>query len=106
MNADKTKSIVFSTKQVKPFHSPLMMKGKIIEALDSHSHLGLILSSNLSWREHIFYIHQKASKRVHMLKCLKFKLNRDILITLYKSFIRPIFEYADCVWDGNAANIF
>jgi hypothetical protein len=100
MNADKTKSIIFSVKNIKPFHPPLIINGNTIEDIDKHTHLGLTLSSNMSWREHILNIHQKASKRVHMLKGLKYKLNRDILINLYKTMIRPVMEYADCVWDG------
>jgi hypothetical protein len=38
-----------------------------------------------------------------MLKGLKYKLNTDILINLYKTMIRPVIEYADCVWDGCSA---
>ena len=100
MNATKTKSIIFSVKNTKPYHPQLYLAGEAVEELKAHKHLGLILSSNLSWRNHILGIYSKASKRVHMLKGLKYKLNRDTLTVIYKSMIRPLLEYANSVWDG------
>ena len=35
-----------------------------------------------------------------MLKGIKFKVDRTILRKLYKSFVRPLIEYADVLWDG------
>ena len=65
-----------------------------------HEHLGLTLSSNLSWRAHILKIHQKASKKLNLLKPLKYKLNRYTMEVLFKSLVRSFLEYADGVWDG------
>ena len=39
------------------------------------------------------------SKRVEMMRALKFKLDRKTLETIYFSFIRPLFEYGSIVWD-------
>ena len=50
--------------------------------------------------EHIPNIHEKASKKMNVLKKVKYKLNRSTLISLYKSLIRPLLEYADVIWDG------
>ena len=49
MNATKTKSMIFSSKRDKPDHPPLIMNGVTIDDLAVHEHLGLTLSSNLSW---------------------------------------------------------
>ena len=65
-----------------------------------HEHLGLTLSSNLSWRAHILKIHQKASKKLNLLKPLKYKLNHYTLEVLFKSLVRSSLEYANVVWDG------
>jgi hypothetical protein len=62
MNADKTKS----------FFSSLIISGYTIEDIDNHTDLGLTLPSNMSRREHILNIHQKESKRVDMLKGLRY----------------------------------
>ena len=34
------------------------------------------------------------------MRKLKFELDRKALETIYLSFIRPILEYADIVWDN------
>jgi hypothetical protein len=38
-----------------------------------------------------------------MLKPLKFKIDKSTLACLYKSFIRPIMEYGDIIWDNCTA---
>jgi hypothetical protein len=62
--------------------------------------LGLTLTSNFSWRNHILNLHQKASNALNTLKRAKYKLDRTTLITIYKSHVRPLMEYADVIWDG------
>ena len=100
MNETKTKSIVFSLKRDKPDHPSLIMKGVAIEEVAVHEHLGLTLSSNLSWRPHVLKIHQKASRKLNFLKPLKYKLSRYTLEVLSKSAVRSSLEFADIVWDG------
>ena len=43
---------------------------------------------------------KKASKRLNMLKSLKYRVNRSTLVCLYKSLIRPLMEYGDVIWDN------
>ena len=70
------------------------------EDVTVHEHLGLTLSSTLSWQSHILKIHQKASKKLNLLKPLKYDLSRYTLEVLFKSLARSSLEYADVVWDG------
>ena len=35
-----------------------------------------------------------------MLRKLKYVLNRQTLVKIYKCFIRPVLEYASELWDG------
>ena len=100
MNPSKCRCLVFSLKQVKPLHPSLYLNSTCIEEVDKHIQLGLILQSNMSWRCHIQYIFEKASKRLNILKLLKYKLNRSTLVCLYKSLIRPLMEYGDVIWDN------
>ena len=57
-------------------------------------------SSNLSWRPHVLKIHQKASRKLNLLKPLKYKLGLYTLEILYKYVVHSSLEYADIVWDG------
>ena len=65
-----------------------------------HKHLGLFLSNDGTWHEHIDYITSKAWQRVNIMRKLKFLLDRESLQIIYTSFIRPILEYSDIVWDN------
>ena len=69
-----------------------MFDNEVIDELTQHTDLGATLASNLSWKPHIFYVYERACKRVNMLKGLKFKL--------YKSLVHPVKEYVNVVWDG------
>ena len=104
MNASKTRTITFTVKKKKAFHPTLRMNGKTIDEVFSHTHLGLILTSNLSWKSYILDIHQRASKRVNILKSIKYKVDRSTRIILYKKIVRPIMEYANVIWDDCTVN--
>ena len=100
LNASKTKTLTFSFRRAKPVHPPLYLALRPIEEVASHDNLGVTLSFDLSWRPHILKIHQKASKRLNVLKGLRFKLKRFALEIWYKSLVRSTLEYADVVWGG------
>ena len=55
--------------------------------------------SNWNWNKHIDMITKKAFSRVNILRKFKFILDRKTLETIYFTFIRPLLEYADVVWD-------
>ena len=68
-----------------------------------HTHLGLTLSSDASWREHINRIYEKASYRRNILRMLKYDMDRKSLIRFFTSYIRPILEYGSIIWDNCTA---
>ena len=71
-----------------------------VKDVRSHTHLGLNLQSDCKWKNHIQKIYEKACGRLNILRMLKYQVSRKVLINLYFSFIRPILEYADVVWDN------
>ncbi|PJE77589.1 hypothetical protein CI610_03484 [invertebrate metagenome] len=71
-----------------------------VEFVDNHKHLGVTLDANCRWSTHIDNICKKVSKQVSILRKLKYLLNRQTLIKIYKSYILPLFEYCCEVWDG------
>ena len=74
--------------------------GNQIEEVQSHKHLGVTLSHDLSWKEHIESMITSAGKCLDVLNALKFRLDRTTLDRLYKAFIRSKLEYASIVWDN------
>ena len=96
----KNKEHDFLPEKNKPDHPILKLSEKPIDEVSCHEHLGVILSSNMSWKVHIEKNHQNASKTLNLLKGFKFKLPRLTLEILYKSLVRSKMEYANVVWDG------
>ena len=101
-NPAKSESILFSRKLNKPYHPPVLMNETQINEVTSHKHLGVIFSNDCSWHNHIEHIKTKAGNRINVMRKLKFKLDRRSLQTIYFSFIRPLLEYADVVWNNCA----
>ena len=101
-NPVKTESFLASRKRIKPVHPPLFMEGSQIVEVESHKHLGIFLSNDCTWHKHIDYIKDKAWKRVNAMRKLKYEFDRKSLEIIYFSFIRPILEYGDNIWDNCA----
>jgi hypothetical protein len=99
----KTKELLISNKAPRD-HPPLFLNNEEITRVKHHKHLGVHLSDNLSWKKHAEETANKANRCLGILRPLKFILDRASLETLYKSFIRPILEYADIVWDAPDAH--
>ena len=99
-NPSKTESLLFTRKANRNAHPPIHMNGQILSEVDCHKHLGLILDSKCNWHSHINMVLDKAWARINIMRKLKFVLDRKSLQTVYFSFIRPLLEYSDVVWDN------
>ena len=61
--------------------------------------LGVVISNYLKWNQHVDAICKKASKHLYALHLLKRSaLPVDVLMTVYRTIIRPIIEYACEAW--------
>ena len=58
------------------------------------------MSSDCTWHTHIDYIKVKAWQRLNVMRRLKFISDRRSLEIVYTSFIRPLLEYGDTIWDN------
>ena len=81
-------------------HPSVSMNNVEVKRVEFHKHLGLIFNQDCTWHEHITEITSKAWKRINILQALKFQLDRKSLQIMYFSFVRPILEYADIIWDN------
>ena len=99
-NPAKTESLLISRKIMQPVHPPLHMLNQQIKEVENHKHLCLYFSNDGSWHTHITYIKEKAWNRINIMRKLKFQLDRKSLEIIYTSFIRPILEYGNEIWDN------
>ena len=97
-NPQKSESLIFSRKINKPSHPNLFIFNTVIPNVRFHKHLGIVLTDDGSWDNHINQITAKAWKRIHIMRRLKLSLDRQALQIMYFSFIRPILEYGHVIW--------
>ena len=90
-NPKKSESLLFSRKPVNTL--PVIFLGNTpIARVDTHKHLGIILSSSLDWASHINYICLKASRKLHILRSVR-QLSRKTMDILYKLTVRSTIDY-------------
>ena len=89
-----------TTKTVKQQHPPLFLHTTAIAEVNSHTHLGLTLSSDGKWEKQITNMISKTNYKLAALRKLKNSLDRHTLSRIYTSYIRPTMEYASIVWNN------
>ena len=57
-----------------------------------------MIDSKLSWKQHVTFIKSKISKSIGILCRAKKVLRTDSLVTLYNSFVYPMFSYCLEIW--------
>ena len=97
-NPKKTKDMIFSNKDLR-ISPPILFDGVPIERVKEHKHLGIYLTSDLSWSRHVQYISKRANSKLSVLRSIKY-LSRPVLDILYKQQIRSIIDYGMAVYYG------
>ena len=95
------KTVIMETSR-RPLPTPLSIKlaQDALTKVQSHRHLGVILSHDLRWSNHVDYILTKATRLLSVLRRLRSSLDQESLSHMYLTYIRPILEYACTAW-GN-----
>jgi len=100
INTKKTKEMLLDPIVKTPPASIVFDTG-VVDRVTSFKLLGVVITDNLSWENHVSAICAKAGCRLHFLKLLKrSSVTRDDLLQYYKSIIRPVIEYACPVWQS------
>ena len=60
--------------------------------------LGVIVDSSLKFNSHISYVVAKANSRASLIHKCFVSRNPEILLRAFKVYLRPLLEYATCVW--------
>ena len=86
-NPGKSKDVIFSENKVLFNSPPLIFNDSFVERVNEHKHLGIYLSSTLSWARQIHETCLKASRKLAVLRSVKY-LKRSTLDILYKVCVR------------------
>ena len=95
---EKTELMTCSFRSID--HPPISFDNIVLEETKSHKHLGLTVTSNLTWALHIENILKSVSQIIDVMRSLKHILDKTTLEKIYFSFIRPKLEYGNYIWDN------
>lgn len=99
LNEKKTKEMIITFKRQPSTVNPLLLNNNNIERVHSFKLLGVCLSDNLTWKDHVNNMYARASPRLYYLRQLRrCGLSNNDLLTYYQTMVRPILEYACPVW--------
>ena len=95
LNPSKCKEMMITFQRNQPDFTPITINGTTINRVKKATILGLSITDDLKWNEHVEKITTKAAKRIYLLKQLKRSgLDNDDLTCFYMVSIRSILEYA------------
>ena len=100
-NPDPSKQateMIFSCKQKKTQHPPLFFNGSQVSSKSEQKHLGLTLTTNLSFTKHIYEKITKANRHIGSIKHLSKYLPFKSLNQMYKTFSRTHLDYCDVIY--------
>lgn len=73
---------------------------RTLQSVKSHNDLGVIITENLNWSEHISGIVKRVNCRLYVIKRAFTRLTFKTWIGLFACYVRPIMEYCGSVWSA------
>ena len=90
--------VVHITRSRKPINTTYSMHGQVLDSVDSARYLGVDVTSDLRFTQHINRTTANASKSLGYLKHNILTKNPAIREAAYKTIVRPQVEYASSIW--------
>ena len=97
-NASKCHVLSISRKK-KPITASYYLHGEQLQQVTSAKYLGVELTNDLSWNNHISSITAKAHKTSAFIHRNLRGCPHSIQTKCYKTLVRPVLEYSSSVWD-------
>ena len=100
INIDKTKVVIFN-KKPRSYQAPITLDKTELEYVSSYKYLGIVLSSNGSFKIAISTLANQASKALFSLFRAASKLSfpdPSLLCHLFDALVRPVLEYGNEIW--------
>ena len=87
------------TNKIKPIDSQYRIHGITIEKTESAKYLGIVIDSNLKWKQHYKEVAKKTNGVLALLRRNFSKCSVDVKSKCYRTLVRPRLEYGCQVWD-------
>ena len=91
----------FSRKPNADYYIPIKVYDSPVQLCESQKYLGIILDKHLNLHEYTERKLKIFNKLIDTIKHLSVHLPRkSLLLTIYKSFVRPHLDYGDIIYDN------
>ena len=87
------------TRLKQSLQSQYTLHGQVLESIDSAKYLGVTISQDLNWNNHINNIIGKANRTLGFVKRNVKTWNEPVKELAYKTLVRPQAEYASSIWN-------
>ena len=91
--------VLFSRKVNSGDHPKLTFNVNQVQQCSSQKHLGLFLDNKLDFNKHLDEKINNCNKIIEMMEKLFTSVSKQSLLTIYKSFVRPILNCGDIIYD-------
>ena len=98
LHPEKCNVLTVSRKK-QPITNSYNLNGHQLEHVATAKYLGVSITSDMKWNQHISNICKKANNTMSFLKRNLNIRNANIKEKAYKSLVRPTLEYACTTWD-------
>ena len=105
LNIKKSNYIIFRPRQkTMPFvpqvkiFNPTSNTQTSLEIKDFVKYLGIMIDSDLSWKNHIDFICHKISKSIGIIAKLRHYIPHHLLLSIYHTLITPYLTYGISAW--------
>ena len=100
LNLEKTKCMLVGSNSIVI----VLIFDHNVNNVNSFKYLGIVISSDFTWTNHVEYIAGKTNQRLGLLNRIKHLLPFSALLLFYNSLVVPLFDSADLVW-GDKHNV-
>jgi Reverse transcriptase (RNA-dependent DNA polymerase) len=98
LNLDKCEHMHVSSKRV-PNQGHYTLSNHSLATVSSYKYLGLHITNELNWNQHINSVINKANKVLYVTKLALGRSSTAVKVAAYKTIVRPLVEYSSSVWD-------
>ena len=99
--AEKSADIVFTSPRGNIQNIPsLLFNNEVIPSKTNQKHLGMTLDRKLKFADHVEILADKLSKTINPMRKLANILTTKHLETIYQSFILPLIDYGDIIYNA------
>ena len=94
LNTKKTKELIYDVQRNKPEYTPVQVNNESVTQVKTFKYLGVLLSDDMTWSDHVGTITSKANKRLFFLRKLnQAGVDKSIMEMFYNRVVMSVMTY-------------